>query len=181
MGDWNVVTMERLKEGDPTSRTHLYRYFCARGFVDPEDVVIDAACGSGYGTELISKVARKAIGMDRDPNAIKYAMENHKQDNNYFICSNLDQERSFPDCDVVVSIETLEHLRYPKSFIGKLKMSARKKIFLTTPIVPTKDTDPTHLHDFTEPEVMRMMVDDNWKNIHVSVQGIYLLAAFIRI
>lgn len=175
---------QHVKLGDytsPVARTHIYRYHCARGFVDPGDVVIDGACGVGYGTELLSQVAKKVIGMDRSEEAIKHAMTYHKTENNYFIASNFDQEQSFPECDVFVCIETFEHLRYPESFAAKIKQSTRKKIFLSTPIVPTKHEDPTHLQDFTEPQVMEMFVDQNWGNIHMSIQGIYMLAAFVRL
>ena len=61
-----------------------YQYYCARGFIEPGDIVVDGACGKGEGVELFSKIAKKVVGMDRDKNAIKYAMDNHKKDNNYF-------------------------------------------------------------------------------------------------
>lgn len=178
MGDYQNVQIGGL---DPVARTHLYRYYCARGYMGPEDVVVDAACGVGYGTRLFAEVASKAIGIDRDETAIQTAMKNNQVKNNYFIQVNLDQEPSLPECDVFVTIETLEHLRYPESFAGKVKAAARKWIFVSTPIVPTKHEDPTHLHDFTEPQVMEMFESDRWKNLHYSVQGIYMMAAFRKI
>lgn len=164
----------------PSARSHLYRYLCARGFVEPNDVVVDAACGYGYGTKLLSQVARKVIGIDRDSDVIKYATENYKTDNSYFVVNNLDQMDVFPVCDIVVCIETFEHLRYPESFAGKIMSSARKKIFLTCPVVPTKHEDPTHLNDFTEDQLMAIFDNEKWGCINSSLQGPYWMAAFYK-
>ena len=178
MGNNINIQLENFEGGQ--QRSHLYRYYLARGFVEPEDVVVDSACGYGYGTELIARKCKKAIGIDRDPAAIKYATEHYKRDNSYYMVNNLDQMENYPLCDVVVCVETFEHLRYPESFAGKIMQSARKKIFLTCPIVPTKHEDPTHLNDFTQSQVMEIFTNDKWGCIDSSLQGIYLMAAFVR-
>lgn len=140
---------------------NLYQYYCARGFIEPGDVVVDAACRDGNGTDLFSKIAKKVVGMDRDREVIKYAMEHHKKDNNYFICANLDQEPTLPSCDVFVSIQTIEHLRYPESFIAKIKDATRKKIFIVT----TKGIDFT---------------DDKWECMGISNLGDLFLKVYYR-
>jgi 2-polyprenyl-3-methyl-5-hydroxy-6-metoxy-1,4-benzoquinol methylase len=178
MGHYQYITIDDFQ--NPVARSHLYRYYCARGYVEPSDIVVDAACGVGYGTELISRIANKVIGMDRDQDAIKYAMEHHKRDNNYFVCQNLDQIDRFPDCDVLICVETFEHLRFPESFAAKVKQSVRKKIFLTCPIVPTTHQDSTHLHDFDEQQVYGIFVDDDWGTIDSSKQEPYLMVSFYR-
>ena len=143
-------------------------------------MVVDSASGYGYGTFLFSQVAKKAIGIDRDAGAIKYAMEHYKLDNNYFMVNNLDQMENYPLCDVAISIETFEHLRYPESFAGKMMQSTRRLIYLTCPIVPTKHEDSTHLNDFTENQVMAIFDNDKWGCMNSSLQGPYLMAAFYR-
>ena len=164
----------------PVARSHLYRYYAARGYVEPGDVVVDAACGVGAGTELLSSIAKKVVGIDRDAEVIEYAMHNHKKENNYFIVGNLDQLEKLPECDVFISLETLEHLRYPGSVVWKMKDVTRKKIFLSTPVVPTKHVDSTHLQDFTEAQIIEMFVDEKWCCIGSSRQGPYLLISFAR-
>lgn len=152
----------------------------ARGYVEPEDVVVDAASGSGYGVELLSRVARKVIGIERDIEAVEYAMVNHKKENNYFIQGNLDQMGRYPVCDVFISLETIEHLRFPESFAGKVKQTTKKKIIISCPIIPTKHEDSTHLQDFTEQQVHDLFVDDEWGCIDSAKQGPYLLISFFR-
>jgi 2-polyprenyl-3-methyl-5-hydroxy-6-metoxy-1,4-benzoquinol methylase len=178
MGNHQVIKLGDFDS--PSARSHLFRYYAARGYIDPGDIVLDVACGAGYGTELLSEVAAKVIGMDRDKAAIEYAMNNHKKDNNYFILANLDQEPQLPECDVAISIETIEHLRYPDSFAAKLKEVARKKIIITAPIIPTKHEDSTHLHDFTEQDIIDLFTDSQWGCVDSSRQGPYLFISFYR-
>jgi SAM-dependent methyltransferase len=178
MGNNINIQLDNFEGGQ--QRSHLWRYYLARGFIEPTDIVVDSACGYGYGTKLLSQVAKKVIGIDKDAEAVKYASEHYKQDNNYFMAANLDQIETYPLCDVVVCVETFEHLRYPESFAGKIMQSARKKIFLTCPIVPTKHEDPTHLNDFTESQVMEIFNNDKWGCIDSSLQGVYLMTAFYK-
>lgn len=178
MGLFNLIKPNTFTDG--ISRSHQYRYFAARGYVEPGDIVIDAACGSGYGTELLSTIAKKVIGIDRSEEAVSYAMKNHKKDNNYFICTNLDQMEKLPECDVAISIESIEHLRFPGSFASKLKLAARKRIFLTTPVIPTMHEDSTHLHDFNEQMIIDMFSDHMWGCIDSARQGPFLLISFFK-
>lgn len=178
MGLYQPVVPDNYEGG--TERSHLFRYHFAKGFVDPTDIVIDAGCGVGYGTELISRCAKKVIGIERDEEAIRHAMSRHKKDNNYFICTNLDQMESFPIADVVIAIEIIEHLRYPKSFIGKIQQSTKRKIIFSVPVIPTMKDDPTHLHDFTEQQIYDMVVNDRWQMIGSARMGICLLVAMYR-
>lgn len=166
---------------EPVSRSHHYRYYCGRGYCEPEDIVLDCGCGLGTGTELLSRVAKKVIGIDRDPEAILYASNTHKLENNYFMVGNLDQLDKLPECDVIICTEVLEHLRYPETFAAKAMIAARKKIFITTPVIPTKHEDSTHLHDFTETQVIEMFTGEGWVNIDSSRQGPYLLVSFARL
>lgn len=178
MGHFQVYKIDDFE--DSVARSHLYRYYSARGYVEPGEIVLDAACGCGAGTEALSKVAGKVIGMDRDKDAIEFAQINHKKDNNYFVVGNLDQLEKFPEVDVTVSLETLEHLRYPESFASKVMNSTKKRIIISTPIIPTKHEDSTHLQDFNEQQVIDMFTNEEWGCIDSAKQGPYLLISFYR-
>ena len=82
---------------------------------------------------------------------------------------------------MAVCVETFEHLRYPESFASKMMQSTRKFIIVTTPIVPTKHEDPTHLHDFTQQQVFSIFNNNQWRTIDSALQGIYMLSAYVRI
>ncbi len=178
MGQYNLIKPDTFPDG--VHRSHHFRYYAARGYVEPNDVVVDAACGSGFGVEILSRIARKVVGIERDIEALRYATVNHKRANNYFIRGNLDQMQTYPTCDVFISLETIEHLRYPESFAGKAKFAAKKYIILSCPVIPTKHEDSTHLQDFTEQQIHDLFVDDRWSCVDSARQGPYLLISFYR-
>jgi 2-polyprenyl-3-methyl-5-hydroxy-6-metoxy-1,4-benzoquinol methylase len=104
------ATVEIFDEG--RRAFHLARYQFASGLASGK-VVADIACGTGYGTEIISRdgKALKAIGVDIDEQAIAYASARHRRHNVEFLCTPGD-ETNIPDqtIDLVVSFETLEHV-----------------------------------------------------------------------
>lgn len=109
-------------------------YLVARGFIGEDYVVVDAGCGDGVGTAILSLTARKVIGIDRDKKMIAKAMKEYKAENNYFVLGNLDQTTVFPQCDMVVAMNLLPFLRYPKNFISNAQSSTKHVILLSYPI-----------------------------------------------
>ena len=60
---------------------HIVRYLFASQFVRSK-VVLDAACGTGYGSSLLlDKGAKKVIGVDISKDAIDYCNQNYKKEN----------------------------------------------------------------------------------------------------
>lgn len=89
---------------------HMHRYYSI-GEVLENKIVLDAACGTGYGTNIIAKKAKKAYGIDISDEAIQYAKENYCAENLYFQQGSVAM-LEFPDhfFDVVISFETIEHV-----------------------------------------------------------------------
>jgi len=97
---------------------HKERYHIASKYVK-DKTVLDAACGCGYGTSILANAGAKVIlGVDHSDVAVQYARENWKQGNPnvHFQTHDLNTGwlvknfRKF-EYDVVVSLETLEHLK----------------------------------------------------------------------
>lgn len=90
---------------------HWHRYAFARRLAAGRRV-LDAACGEGYGSAMLSAVATDVVGVDVDDAAVQHARSR------YAALPRLRYERAdatelpFPDgsFDLVVSFETLEHL-----------------------------------------------------------------------
>lgn len=101
--------------------THLKRYHFAQLFCK-DKVVLDAACGVGYGSYYLAEVARKVIGVDISEEAIGYAKKHYQRDNIQFKIMDI-HNLEFPNesFDIVCSFETLEHLDDPERFVSKVK------------------------------------------------------------
>jgi len=54
------------------------RYLFARRHV-VNQVVLDAACGMGYGTVMLAEKAKRIVGIDRRRHAIAHCLKNHKR------------------------------------------------------------------------------------------------------
>lgn len=90
---------------------HCHRYAFARRYV-ADRRVLDAACGEGYGTALLARVAREAVGIDIEAPVVAEAAARYgKRGNIRFETASVTQ-LPLPDAsvDVVVSFETIEHL-----------------------------------------------------------------------
>lgn len=89
---------------------HLNRYQFARQFVE-DKVVLDAACGEGYGSDILARDAAKVYGIDISEESILHAK--NKYDNkriSYQVASVCDIPFDANTFDVIVSFETLEHI-----------------------------------------------------------------------
>jgi O-antigen biosynthesis protein len=60
---------------------HLHRYHSIIPFIQNK-MVLDIACGEGYGTALIGKYAKKVFGIDIDESCIKWASAHYAANNN---------------------------------------------------------------------------------------------------
>jgi hypothetical protein len=144
-----MTVTERLERTEPDERriqNHVARYAWAAEAVWPGDVVLDAACGTGYGRDVLPSDATW-VGVDR------------YQDHGGIVADLMDWEPDF-DFDVFVGLETLEHLPRYDHYVNVAKR-ARRSIVISVPIIPSTHINPYHLHDFTAYDVPRLFSD--WK------------------
>ncbi|MBE0425215.1 MAG: class I SAM-dependent methyltransferase [Nitrospirae bacterium] len=101
---------------------HLSIYNFAKDFV-LNKAVLDAGCGSGYGTHYLATHGAKTVcGIDIGEDAVKFATENYQQPNLKFIqmdCENINLDKQ--SFDVVFSSNMIEHLENYHAFLKGVK------------------------------------------------------------
>lgn len=101
--------------------------------------VLDIGCGEGFVTiEIAKKINSKIVGIDKEKDAIKYALSNNKLENIEYSTGDIFKLDYFKDksFDLVMSLEVLEHLEnYEKAIEIMCKLS-KKYLLLSVPNEP---------------------------------------------
>ncbi len=107
-------------------REHKDRYRFARSFIRPGDSVLDCACGSGYGTKMLSSNASQTLGMDVSPTAIEYCREKYAGSGCEFKIGNAEAlELPSASIDIYCSFETIEHVPNPRQLLTESRRVLR--------------------------------------------------------
>ena len=106
--NWTGERLETFIHNENTNE-HLHRYAQALDIVG-DKVVLDIACGEGYGSNLLSGLASEVIGVDIDDATVDNAKIKYRHSNLQFLTGSA-AEIPCADAyfDVVVSFETIEH------------------------------------------------------------------------
>jgi SAM-dependent methyltransferase len=153
---------------------HLHRYLYARELCRGKDV-LDVACGEGYGSALLSQVARSVLGIDSAQGVIEHARRSYTAANLRFSCGDARCiEAETASVDVVVSFETLEHLAEQDTFLKELRRVLRPEgvVMISTPdrdnyINP--EPNPYHLRELTRSEFASLL-SRYFENVFLLVQ-----------
>ena len=117
-------------------KVSLERYRFAANFVDGKDI-LDISCGSGYGSNYLAKMAKSVFGVDIDAGTVEYCKKKYIRNNLDFLCIEKDHKiESFENrFDVVVSLETIEHIKEYEYFLKNLKLYLKENglLILSTP------------------------------------------------
>lgn len=100
---------------------HYLRYYAILPFMKNKKV-LDIACGSGYGSDLIANEASKVCGVDISSDTISHAEKTYRKNNLEFLVgstSNIPYEDN--TFDVVVSFETIEHHDEHEQMMNEIK------------------------------------------------------------
>jgi SAM-dependent methyltransferase len=133
---------------------HVERYEFAARFVRDKRV-LDLACGAGYGSALLKNAgAREVLGVDLSPQCVRYARGRYLGPGIDFVQGDGMTFAPRGGCDVIVSLETIEHLPDAHGFVAHLAgLLAPGGILIgSVPTTLSTDVNPYHLHDFTPRE-----------------------------
>ncbi len=155
---------------------HLHRYALALEFAKNCDV-LDVACGEGYGSALLTKVARSVIGVDCDAPTIAHAWAKYRAKNLQFAEGRVEKlPLPASSVDLVVSYETLEHLEDHDAMMKEIKRVLRPggRLLISTPnSKPYRKVsgklNPFHLRELDLPGFTKLL-SKHFKHVNVSCQ-----------
>ena len=114
--------------------------------------VVDMACGEGYGTDVLARRAREVTGVDANPEAFEHARLKYTRPGVRFV-RNMIELHAEP-CDVVVFLQTIEHVPDPEGVLRHFKQMAGT-VYVSTPNLLTlappgadRSGNPWHLREY---------------------------------
>jgi 2-polyprenyl-3-methyl-5-hydroxy-6-metoxy-1,4-benzoquinol methylase len=151
---------------DENVRRHVARYEFAAQFIPAGSNVLDCACGSGYGTEILARKALAVCGVDRSPEAIAHARGHRRRENTLYLEHGLESLHFREDnIDAVVTLETLEHVPYYdcRLFLDKARRWIKPGgvLIASSPMLRYRDgspyvTSPYHLNELPRKKLLEM-------------------------
>lgn len=141
---------------------HLERYFFAARSV--EGTVLDAACGCGYGSQILQNSGSSVTGIDLEKEAIEYARRHYRGPE--YILADVTTFRG--KYNWVVSFETIEHLKEPEQALVRFRDS--KRLIVSTPNQERYPFDPAkfvgdkypHVKHFSPTELDELLETCGW-------------------
>jgi ubiquinone/menaquinone biosynthesis C-methylase UbiE len=160
-------TGERVIPGqvnDDLWSEHVARYAFARRYAQGKRV-LDAGCGTGYGSAELAQSAAEVIGVDLAADAIEYASANYPIAGLRFLESSCSAVPFPPESfDLVVAFEVIEHLTNYRAFLDECtRVLTRDGLFIVSS--PNKSyyaetraatgPNPYHEYEFEAEEFVR--------------------------
>ncbi len=109
-----IFTGERFVPGIQDRKLeieHYQRYLSVRKLAEGK-CILDAACGEGYGSNILAETAKEVIAIDLDKDAVSRARKLYNGRENLSFRQGNIENLDLPDhcIDIVVSFETIEHV-----------------------------------------------------------------------
>lgn len=129
-------------------------------------LILDIACGTGYGMAMLTDNARYVVGVDIDPQAVVEARDECGDRAGVLLGNGLGLPFADGTFELVTSFETLEHLHHRSEFLAELRRVMRPDAILqlSTPNanyskpVDGVPSNPFHVHEY-EPYELREEIE----------------------
>lgn len=161
---------------DEIRKDHLNRYiFASKYITKPNVVIIDGACGVGYGSYVLAQNPNTRLiqSLDISTDALTHAKQYFNNEKIEFRIKNLEDETldDLQKADYFISFETIEHLQTPEKYIEKISKAIKDDgLFIgSTPnetIMPfIQQNFLFHTRHFTVEQIDEILKKYGFKNV----------------
>ena len=158
---------------------HVTRYIAAKPIIK-DKVVLDIASGSGYGTKILAESAKFVYGVDVNEVAVNYSKKNYASKNiEYLVGDGESIPLNDNSVDVVVTFETIEHIKNYKKFLDETYRILKSDglLVISTPNdFEFAEGNHFHLHEFKYEELVSLL-RKYYKNIDSYFQSTWKYVA----
>lgn len=167
------MALERITEARiadmPTDQSS--RYVFALDYIPFGAYIVDAGCGCGHGTYLLSLKGEGVLGLDYSPEALAFARKNYSRRDAIIKYQEWDGETDpIPQAfdrpwDVVVAFEFLEHIEDDKGFVERAwKASRDGALLIVSAPHPTwdKGRNPFHKRVYDPIALANLVREGGW-------------------
>jgi ubiquinone/menaquinone biosynthesis C-methylase UbiE len=169
---WTGERLETFVQNDTTVE-HLHRYSIAIQLVK-DKIVLDIACGEGYGANILSQNASFVYGVDIDSLTIANAREKYRSDKINFIEGAADNiPLKDKSVDVVVSFETIEHHDKHDEMLQEIKRVLKDDgmLIMSSPEGSGTSFNPYHIKELSNSE-FHELINKYFRNVKYYYQKI---------
>lgn len=152
---------------------HVARYkFAAKQLPNGLAIVLDFACGIGYGTRILAESSSAAWvhGYDIDAETLEYAREKFAGQGIAFHQADGNCPPELPVADLAVSFETIEHIQDPRPLLKALRSAPR--LIASVPnesVMPWQRDDGAttafHFRHYTKTEFAELLMECGWNPV----------------
>lgn len=155
---------------------HFNRYLMAKEYVKGK-IVLDIACGEGYGSALLAEHAEFVLGVDISKETVNHAKFKYNSYKNLEFevgeCAKIPAKDKF--FDIVVSFETIEHITEHESFLLEIKRVLKDNgiIIISSPNTEIYNDKVNYENEFHQKELTKKEFEELLKSSfeHVSLFG----------
>lgn len=154
----------------------IKRYEFAKKFC--KGLTLDAACGPGYGSQILKEKADHIIGIDNSGEQIKQAQNKYQNERIEYKIVDMEGKIPFDDSsfDTIVSLETIEHIKNSKELINSFYRILKDKghLILSNPnALNTSPSGKSHYNPFHEKEFSKEELTELLNRNKFQIKGIY--------